>query len=162
MGEIKDINIEIPEGFVPELNNGKLTLVYKGNKFYEMPKSWEDLNQHLSGEYITSDSGIEEVGELIPLITTKRNKNIIPKGLGKPILSLIQLLQLRNATWKVTDSKPAPVGVIFPIIYDLSSGFVRLGDQNCVNHPIKFSSADIASRFLSYHSDLLWEARELL
>lgn len=155
----ENIEIEIPKGYVSELKDGKVTLIYKGDPLDEIPKSWKELGR-IGGEYINGDAEINGMEDGCD--TVGHNKNIIPKGLGKPILSLIQLLQLRNATWKVTDSKPAPVGVIFPIIYDLSSGFVRLGDQNCVNHPIKFSSADIASRFLSYHSDLLWEARELL
>jgi len=59
----------------------------------EFPSSWEDL-EGVCGEYIDNDSTIESY---IPLVTPFiRNQNVIPKGLGQPILDLIKLLQLRD------------------------------------------------------------------
>jgi len=158
MKKQENINIEIPKGYVPEVKDGKVTLVYKGDPLDEMPESWKKL-EFLSGEYITNDAEILDVDNTTNSVSL--NKNIIPKGLGKPILALIQLLQLRNRTWEVTDSKPK--GDMFPVIYDLIEGCLSVKDStNSFNHPIKFSKKEVSVQFLEYHKELLWEARELL
>jgi len=154
----ENINIEIPKGYVPEIKDGKVTLVYKGNPLDEMPKSWEELEK-VSGEYINEDAEIEGTGDDC-LTDEDDNKNIIPKGLGRPMLALIQLLQLRNRTWEVTNSKPTcdcPWVITYNGLSDILERFT-----SSTNHSMKFSSEVVALRFLEYHKDLLWEARELL
>jgi len=154
----ENIPIEIPKGYVPEIKDGKVTLVYKGNPLDEMPKNWEELGR-IGGEYIKHDSIIHilQHNEL----ALPNNKNIIPRGLGEPILALIQLLQLRNRTWEVTNSKPNKDEVFRAITYDTFHNGLDIFSTS-TNHPMKFSSKMVASIFLEYHKDLLWEARELL
>lgn len=147
------------KGYVPEIKDGKVTLVYKGDPLDEMPKSWEELEK-VSGEYINGDAEIEGTGDNC-LTDEDDNKNIIPKGLGKPMLALIQLLQLRNKTWKVTNSKPNKNEAFMAITYNTLSNNLGIFDVS-TNHPMKFSSEVVALKFLEYHKDLLWEARELL
>lgn len=153
----ENINIEIPEGYVPEIKDGKVTLVYKGYPLDEMPKNWEELGR-IGGEYIKSDSIIHilQHNEL----ALPYNKNIIPRGLGEPILALIQLLQLRNRTWEVTNSKPTrdcPWVIAYNSLSDTLERFT-----SSTNHSMKFSSEVVTLKFLELHKDLLWEARELL
>jgi hypothetical protein len=153
----ENINIEIPKGYVPELKDGKITLVYKGSPLDDMPKSWKELEK-IGGEYINEDAEIN--GTRDGCDTDVDNKNIIPKGLGKPILALIQLLQLRNRTWEVTNSKPTcdcPWVISYNGLSDTIERFTT-----STNHSMKFSSEMVALKFSEYHRDLLWEARELL
>lgn len=153
----ENINIEIPKGYVPEVKDGKVTLIYKGDPLDEMPKSWKELKT-VTGEYFCGDCSISEVGSYD---CKEAHKDVIPKGLGKPMLALIQLLQLRNKTWEVTNSKPNKDEVFRTIAYDTLRNNLEIFDVS-TNHPMKFSSKMVASRFLEYHKDLLWEARELL
>lgn len=59
----------------------------------EFPKSWEELGE-ISGDFIDKSCNVN-------LYTVKNtahtySQNIIPKGLGQPILDLIKLLQVRD------------------------------------------------------------------
>ncbi len=155
----ENINIEIPKGYVPELKDGKITLIYKGDPLDEMPKSWKECGG-LYGEYITVNSGILSADDLCAKYD--ENKNIIPKGLGKPMLALIQLLQLRNKTWEVTDSKPAHKDEFTAVIFNCYNNTIDSCWSRFTSHPIKFSKEAVAKRFMEYHKELLWEARELL
>lgn len=158
----ENINIEIPEGYIPEIKDGKVTLVYKGDPLDEMPKSWEELEK-VSGEYINEDAEIEGTGDNC-LTDEDDNKNIIPKGLGKPMLALIQLLQLRNRTWEVTDSKPKHTRdhLAFSILYNREEDKLVSTGSIIYNAVMTFKIEPVAKRFLELHKDLLWEARELL
>ena len=155
----ENINIEIPKGYVPELKDGKITLVYKGSPLDDMPKSWKELEKN-GGEYINEDAEIN--GTRDGCDTDVDNKNIIPKGLGKPILALIQLLQLRNKTWEVTDTKPPDSNGSYIIYFNKSDGRVEGGRSNIAHSVMSFDSEKVRDRFMEYHRDLLWEARELL
>lgn len=86
----ENIPIEIPKGYVPEIKDGKVTLVYKGDPLDEMPKSWEELKT-VTGEYICGDGSLSDFGSYA---CKEMHKYIIPKGLGLPMLALTQLLQL--------------------------------------------------------------------
>jgi len=147
----ENIEIEIPKGYVSELKDGKVTLIYKGDPLDEIPKSWKELGR-IGGEYINGDAEINGMEDGCD--TVGHNKNIIPKGLGNPMLALIQLLQLRNRTWEVTDSKPK--GDMFPVVYDPIEGCLSVKDStHSFNHPIKFSKKEVSVRFLEYHKELL-------
>jgi hypothetical protein len=154
----ENINIEIPKGYVPELKDGKVTLVYKGDSLDKMPKSWEELRT-VTGEYICGDDNISEARSYD---CKKMYKDVIPKGLGKPMLALIQLLQLRNRTWEVTDTKPPDSNGSYNIYFNKSDGRVEGGRSNIAHSVMSFDSEKVRDRFMEYHRDLLWEARELL
>jgi hypothetical protein len=154
----ENINIEIPKGYVPELKDGKVTLVYKGDPLDKMPKSWEELRT-VTGEYICGDDNISEARSYD---CKKMYKDVIPKGLGKPMLALIQLLQLRNRTWEVTDTKPPDSNGSYNIYFNKSDGRVEGGRSNIAHSVMSFDSEKIRDRFMEYHRDLLWESRELL
>lgn len=87
--------IVLPEGWeIDKVENNKIIL--KESK-KELPKTWEECANILSSgivEYIDDHSGIISIysSDIIPI----NDKNILPTGLGKPMLALCQLLVCRE------------------------------------------------------------------
>jgi len=157
----ENIIIDIPKGFTPELKDGKITLVYTDTPLNNIPKSWEGLGM-ITGEFITAQSGITNINN--PVFAITPNQNVISSGLGKPMLAFIKLLQLRNRTWEITDSKPKWKGeTVYVLKYNALYDTVTT-EQNirAIHSPISFSNPEVTNKFLEYHKDLLYEAREFL
>ena len=131
-----------------------------GEKVKELPKTWEDCCKVLEeGEFINSASEIKQVSFNN---ISEFDKNLLPDGLGKSMLSLCQLLICRNAWWKQLGWKPdwdKP---------DEKHCIVRKGEaadkqiksfESCI---LAFPTYEVRDQFLDSFRDLIEEAKELL
>ena len=131
-----------------------------GEKVKELPKTWEDCCKVLEeGEFINSVSEIKQVSFNN---ISESDKNLLPDGLGKSMLSLCQLLICRNAWWKQLGWKPdwdKP---------DEKHCIVRKGEaadkqiksfESCI---LAFPTYEVRDQFLDSFRDLIEEAKELL
>ena len=127
-----------------------------GEKVKELPKTWEDCCKVLEeGESINSVSDIKQVSFNN---ISEFDKNLLPDGLGKSMLSLCQLLICRNAWWKQLGWKP-----------DWSNP----NEKHCITYKgnkikcyesciLAFPTAEVRDQFLDSFRDLIEEAKELL
>lgn len=58
-----------------------------------LPRSWGELGE-IEGECVHTEDSSISFGKGYPI--TQKNRNIVPKGYGEPILTLGMLLQLRD------------------------------------------------------------------
>jgi len=158
MQEIKIIGV--PKNYTVSVEKNIITLhenVVDKEDIVELPTSWEDLKS-VGGEYICADSMIKSTAS--GLNTYSNNRNIIPRGYGKAILALIQLLQLRDRVWELTDSRPIPEKSYYFISMGLA-GELDVYTGVAVSYkafPLSFASKKIAKQFLKYHSALILES----
>lgn len=81
---------------VPNIDSNIDSVSVESLKHIELPKRWEDidLNDGMQVDWIDECSKIET--SLISSLQEKADKNILPKGLGYPMLATCQLLLLRD------------------------------------------------------------------
>lgn len=153
---MKTNKIIIPEGWeIDKVENGEIIL--KEIK-KELPKTWEECYRLLDEkEYVGSTSDICTYNTDSPL---DYNRNILPKGLGKPMLALCQLLVCREVYrngWK-------------PDWNDNSNKYVIRNSNNeieeeiyiSVSHILSFQSKKVCDQFFENFNDLIEEAKELI
>ena len=134
----------------------------------ELPKTWlKCLRVVNETEYINDCSEIKKQSNADDLesggcIIGSEERNLLPRGLGKPMLALCQLLVCRNAWWKQLGWKPdwdKP---------DEKHCIVRKGEaadkqiksfESCI---LAFPTYEIRNQFLETFRDLIEEAKELL
>lgn len=155
-GNMKETKIKLPEGWeIDRVENGEIIL--KESK-KELPKTWEECLQKLeNAEYIDTFSSIHILGSDI---ASREDKNVIPVGLGEPMLALMQLLVCREAyrqgwkpNWKDGNGKYCIVyqnNEIVPACY-LTNHWV-----------LSFQSEEIRNKFLENFRDLIEVAKELI
>lgn len=132
-----------------------------GEKVKELPKTWEDCCKVLEeGEFINSASEIKQVSFNN---ISEFDKNLLPDGLGKSMLSLCQLLICRNAWWKQLGWKPE-WGDKKPFKWCIhnENGFIIVTSHSKFSRILAFPTNDIASQFQTTFRDLIEEAKELL
>ncbi len=155
---MEETKIKLPEGWeVDRVENGEIIL--KESK-KGLPKTWEDCIASLvDGEYITLDSTLMRAN-LNNISIDKVNKNFLPKGLGRPMLALMQLLICREVyrqgwkpNWNDREDK-------FCIIYRDN----EILPTCYFNHSevLSFQSEEVRDKFLENFRDLIEEAKELL
>ena len=111
--ETKEKTMPVPDGWEFDHLDERGNIVLKEKK-KELPKTWlECLHVINDIEYIQSaDSQTSEYkvfgeeNEVIRSIDEDKDRNLLPLGLGKPMLALCQLLVCRNAWWKQLGWKP--------------------------------------------------------
>ena len=147
---------------VKEVVGNKIIL---GEKEKELPKTWEECARVINDvELINIDSEVE--GYAINDFDdgpTDAERKIVPSGMGKPMLSLCQLLVCRDAWWNELGWKP-----------DWTNGFEDkyfignyrgIIDEYCAttwNRILVFPTAEVRNKFLETFHDLIEEAKELL
>ena len=155
---MKEKELILPDDWeVKKVVGNKIIL---GEKVKELPKTWEDCCKVLEeGEFINSASEIKQVSFNN---ISEFDKNLLPDGLGKSMLSLCQLLICRNAWWKQLGWKPdwdKP---------DEKHCIVRKGEaadkqiksfESCI---LAFPTYEVRDQFLDSFRDLIEEAKELL
>lgn len=102
--EVKEIIL--PEGFeVDKIENGKIILKSSSTNDLDCwKKCAEYLKEKECLEYITAGSGVQYLQGVYDI--DPYDINLLPKGYGKAILALSQLLICRNAWWKKANWKP--------------------------------------------------------
>ena len=166
--ETNEKTMPVPEGWEFDRIDESGNIVLKEKK-KELPKTWEECMKVVDKtEYITNDCEIYD-GSIEKLIKTfggiaDADRNLLPLGLGKPMLALCQLLVCRNAWWKQLGWKPD---------WDDKTAIkhcIHLGDNNhtgitqhsSFSRILAFPTEDTAIRFRNTFRDLIEEAKELL
>ncbi len=167
--ETNEKTITVPDGWEFDHLDERGNIVLKEKK-KELPKTWlECLHVINDIEYIQSaDSQISEYkifgeeNEVIRSIDEDEDRNLLPRGLGKPMLALCQLLVCRNAWWKQLGWKPdwkSPEEKY--CIYHSSDG-VDWKNYTYDCRILAFPTMEVRDQFLYTFRDLIEEAKELL
>lgn len=150
--------IIIPQGWEIDEVRGNKIILMESKK--ELPKTWEECIAKIKNlEYIDTNGDIEEVDFNVNLVD--EHINDIPKGLGKPILALMQLLVCREVyrqDWKpdwtnANENK-----------YCIANELNKIKDVHAIFIPkvLSFQSKEIRDKFLENFKDLIEEAKELI
>ena len=164
--ETNEKTMPIPDGWEFDRIDESGNIVLKEKK-KELPETWEECLKVVDKtEYITNDCEIYD-GSIEKLIKTfggiaDTDRNLLPRGLGKPMIALCQLLVCRNAWWQQLGWKP---GWRSPeekyCIYHSSDG-VDWKNYTYDCKILAFPTAEVRDQFLDTFRDLIEEAKELL
>lgn len=151
--------IVLPDGWEIDKVEGNEIILKESKK--ELPKTWKECYRLLGkGEYISNSSGIVERTPSPFMTGTSQDRNVLPVGLGKPLLALCQLLVCREVYrqgWKPDwDDKKAKyvIGCEYNNIYkDKMYNLQSL---------LSFQSEEIRDKFLENFRNLIEEAKELI
>lgn len=150
----------LPDGWeVKEVVDNKIIIREKEKA---LPKTWEDCFEELKDkESITASSDIAMIRDSAK--AWDKNRDVLPAGMGKPMLALCQLLICRNAWWKQLGWKPE-WGDKKPFKWCIhnENGFIIVTSHSKFSRILAFPTYDIASQFLSTFRDLIKKAKELL
>lgn len=156
--------LTIPEGWeFDKLENGEIILKTKEPM---LPGTWEECMRVIEDvEYMDYDtelitfkvSDLLKEGEL-----DEENFNSLPRGMGKPILALCQLLICRNAWWKQLDWKPDWNDESYKYIISFTSDNINIDSYHSVSRILSFPTEKVRDKFLETFKDLIEEAKELL
>ena len=151
--------IILPDGWEVKKYSGNKIVI--GEKEKELPKTWKDCFEELKDkESITDSSDIAMIRDSAK--AWDKNRDVLPAGMGKPMLALCQLLICRNAWWKVLGWKPdwETFDTKYCIIYH-HDGVCKRGYAD-VSRILAFPTCEMRDKFLETFRDLIEEAKELL
>ena len=157
----------IPDGWEFDRIDDSGNIVLKEKK-KELPKTWlKCLHTVNETEYINDCSEVDEQNNVCDM---ERNgyylgdvdKNLLPSGLGKPMLALCQLLVCRNAWWKQLVWKPDWQEASEKFVIGYKGKHVVASTTNRCSMILAFPTEDIRDQFLQTFRDLIEEAKELL
>lgn len=148
--------ITLPEGWeVDKIENGEIILKESEK---ELPKIWEECYLKLDkGEYISRYCDISKVRLTSP---EKENRNMLPIGLGKPLLALMQLLICRDVYrngWKPDWSNNT-----FKYCIETINSKIACCGYQATQKLLSFQSREVRNKFLENFKDLIEEAKELI
>ena len=155
--QMKDLKIEIPEGFeVDEEKSTFTNIVFKAVK-KELPKSYEEL-ELVNGWWIDQNS---DVYIAINAPISGAHRNVFPtKELAEAALALAQLLQLRdkyNGDWKPDWTDNSTKYCIYAYMSIISKEM-----RSITQHVLAFETRNLRNDFLTNFKDLLEIAKPLL
>lgn len=150
--------IIIPQGWEIDEVRGNKIILMESKK--ELPKIWEECIAKIKDlECIDSNGDIDEVDFNFGIVY--HHVNDIPKGLGKPMLALCQLLVCREVyrqgwkpDWTNGDENK------YCIINYFNE--IQSTDYCFTDRVLSFQSAEIRDKFLENFRDLIEEAKELI
>ena len=148
--------IVLPKGWEIDKVEGNEIILKEIKK--ELPKTWEGCAKIIRGAENISVYGIISEFESIGIATS--SKSFIPKGLGKPILALMQLLVCREIYrqgWKPDwddDTEKYCIGMTYN---DITKHITY--NHNKI---LSFQSEEVRNEFLENFKDLIEEAKELI
>ena len=158
INDMEQKEIIIPQGWeIDKVDDNKIIL--KESK-KELPKTWGECCELLGeGEYINNESII--CNYTPHCAASKANENILPTGLGKPMLALMQLLVCREVYrqgWKPNWKDDNEIKYCIERV------------ENCITKEtytlmatvLSFQSTEIRDKFLENFKDLIEEAKELI
>lgn len=136
---------------VKEVVGNKIILKEKNT---ELPKTWK--------ECAIAAITFNDLDDMTIQLEKDEHK-VIPKGFGKPVLALCQLLVCRNAwwkhlgwkpDWKDTDEHKFCIGFI--------KGRIDTFTNEGTSRMLAFPTSEVRDQFLDSFRDLIEEAKELL
>ena len=167
MGE-KEKTMPVPDGWEFDRIDESGTIVLKEKK-KELPKTWLKCLRIIDhAEYIKEDSEIDKCHiDDLPYkdgLYDYNGRNMLPRGLGKPMLALCQLLVCRNAWWKMLGYKPdwTDKKALKHCIHRNDDKWVTFTTHSSFSRILTFPTEDTAIMFHNTFSDLIEEAKELL
>ncbi len=164
--ETNEKTITVPDGWEFDRIGESGNIVLKEKK-KELPKTWLKCLYSIGDvEYIEEDSEINkwnindqsDDGRLFG----DSDRNLLPLGLGKPMLALCQLLVCRNAWWKQLGWKPDWEDNFGKFIIYKSCRKVKKGRTCNESHILAFPTEVIRDQFLDTFRNLIEEAKELI
>ncbi len=149
--------ITLPKGWEIDKVEGNEIILKESKE--ELPKTWFECLCKFKGdlEYIDSSSNIisHDLDGFFP-----SDENLLPKGLGKPMLALCKLLICRDVYrqgWKPNWNDNSEKYSIKNFNNDLDKeGILRSA------RILSFQSKEIRDKFLENFQDLIEEAKELI
>ena len=160
--------IPIPDGYEFDRIDGDNIVLKEKKK--ELPETWlKCLRIVNETEYINTCSEMESHDRVDDMerdgvLLGDRDRNLLPLGLGKPMLALCQLLVCRDAWWKQLGWKPdwSDRKTLKHCIH--SDGFITSFITRHSTFPriLAFPTEDTAMEFCNTFKDLIKEAKELL
>lgn len=150
--------IIIPQGWEIDEVRGNKIILMESKK--ELPKTWEECIAKIRNlEYIGSNGDVYELDFNINVVYDHIND--IPKGLGKPMLALCQLLVCREVYrqgWKPnwTNENENKYCIIN------GSNKIETTINASISKVLSFQSEEIKDKFLENFNDLIEEAKELI
>lgn len=148
--------IVLPKGWKIDKVEGNEIILKEIKK--ELPKTWEECAKIISRVENISVYGIISEFESIGIATS--SKAFIPKGLGKPMLALCQLLVCREIYrqgWK-PDWDDDTAKYCITITYNAPTKHIA----HNYNRTLSFQSEEVRDEFLENFEDLIEEAKELI
>lgn len=151
--------IVIPDGWEVEKVEGNKIILKEKKK--ELPKTWEECCLQLNDmEYINSCSEIVKK-ERRTDYSGFLHRNILPKGMSKPILALCQLLVCREVYrqgWKPDWTDPRNIKSII----EIDRGKACKSHVVYGGHFLTFQDDETRDEFLENYKDLIEEAKKLI
>lgn len=148
--------IVIPKGWeIDKIEDNKIIL--KESK-KELPKTWKECAKIISR--VENISVYGTISELESIGIATSSKAFIPKGLGKPMLALMQLLVCREIYrqgWK-PDWDDSTSKYCITITYNIPTKHKACN----YNRTLSFQSEEVRDEFLENFKDLIEEAKELI
>ena len=165
INDMETKEIILPQGWeIDKVEDNKIILK-ESNK--ELPKTWEECIVKIKDlEYIDTNGNIDDTNGDIEEVhfnvgAASNHINDIPKGLGKPMLALMQLLVCREVYrqgWKPNwrDHKTKKW-----VIEDINDNITSMAYMQ-TSKVLSFQSEEIRDEFLENFRDLIEEAKELI
>lgn len=146
--------IIIPDGWEIEKVEDNKVILKESKK--ELTKTWEECFEQLNHKEFIQSSNSEIIRVVDSYKANNCNRNIIPVGLGKPLLALCQLLVCRDVYrqgWKPDWKKN-----------DEDKYCIKYQEGGCLYEDrfLSFQSTEVRNQFLENFKDLIEEAKELI
>lgn len=157
---MKTINIDVPEGFVIDIENSDLKAGKVVLKRIKEELDWSEFGK-VSGWYISSDMELCQATLAKP---DEYSKDIYPtRRLAEASLALCQLLQWRNKVW-LEDGDWTPDWENHSEKYCIEVYLckIRATSWSGYSKVLSFRTPEIRDKFLRQHRELIEKAKELL
>ncbi len=166
--EANEKTMPVPEGWEFDRIDERGNIVLKEKKT-ELPKTWLGCLKCVNDlEVIDSGNNIEK-WNFITLdgngyIFGEAEHHLLPRGLGKPMLALCQLLVCRNAWWKQLGWKPDwnDRKSLKHCIHSDGFSTTDITQHSTFPRILAFPTEDTAIEFRNTFRDLIEEAKKLL
>lgn len=164
--EVNEKTMPVPDGWEFDRIDESGNIVLKEKK-KELPKTWlKCLHSIDDVEMIEEDSEVHKCS-ISDLSNDGRlfddaDRNLLPLGLGKPMLALCQLLVCRNAWWKQLGWKPDWSNATKKFCIKYTSNKICRDFFIGNNRILAFPTSEVRDQFLDTFRDLIEEAKELL
>ena len=160
INDMETKEIIIPQGWEIDEVRGNKIILMKSKK--ELPKTWFECLYKYKGdlEYIHNSTS-----NIAPHVANgfflECDKNLLPKGLGKPVLALMQLLVCREVYrqgWKPNWKDDKEIKYCIERV----ENYITKETYELTATVLSFQSAEIRDQFLENFRDLIEEAKELI
>ena len=164
--ETNEKTMPVPDGWEFDRIDVNGNIVLKEKK-KELPKTWLKCLYSIDDvEMIEEDSEVHKcsISDLSDdgRLFDDSDRNLLPCGLGKPMLALCQLLVCRNAWWKQLGWKPDWTDICTKHCIGYNKDVASKAVSSFSNYILAFPTPEVRDQFLETFKDLIEEAKELL